>query len=39
MVAAGNTWMDDIMFQGGEKNGSGRSNLTLREQQERNERP
>ena len=33
MVAAGNTWMDDIMFQGGEKNGSGRSNLTLREQQ------
>jgi DNA-binding NarL/FixJ family response regulator len=33
MVAAGNTWMDDIMFQGAEKNGSGRSNLTLREQQ------
>jgi two-component system nitrate/nitrite response regulator NarL len=33
MVAAGNTWMDDIMFQGVEKNGSGRSTLTLREQQ------
>ncbi len=34
MVAAGNTWMDDLMFQNSEKpNGSGRSNLTMREQQ------
>lgn len=34
MVAAGNTWMDDVMFQGADKNGGpGRSNLTLREQQ------
>ena len=33
MVAAGSTWMDDVMFQGAEKNGSGRSNLTMREQQ------
>jgi len=33
-VAAGNTWMDDLMFQNAEKmNGSGRSNLTMREQQ------
>jgi len=33
-VAAGNTWMDDLMFQNAEKtNGSGRSNLTTREQQ------
>jgi two-component system nitrate/nitrite response regulator NarL len=34
MVAAGNTWMDDLMFQNCEKSpGSGRSNLTMREQQ------
>jgi DNA-binding NarL/FixJ family response regulator len=34
MVAAGSTWMDDLMFQNSEKpNGSGRSNLTMREQQ------
>jgi len=34
MVAAGNSWMDDLMFQNSEKpNGSGRSNLTMREQQ------
>jgi two-component system nitrate/nitrite response regulator NarL len=33
-VAAGNTWMDDVMFQNAEKlTGSGRSNLTMREQQ------
>jgi len=33
-VAAGNTWMDDILFQQNERvNGSGRSNLTMREQQ------
>jgi two-component system, NarL family, nitrate/nitrite response regulator NarL len=33
-VAAGNTWMDDLMFQNAEKtSGSGRSNLTSREQQ------
>jgi DNA-binding NarL/FixJ family response regulator len=33
-VAAGNTWMDDFMFQGADRNGgSGRSNLTVREQQ------
>jgi two-component system, NarL family, nitrate/nitrite response regulator NarL len=33
-VAAGNTWMDDVMFQNAEKStGSGRSNLTMREQQ------
>ena len=33
-VAAGNTWMDDLMFQNAEKtNGTGRSNLTMREQQ------
>jgi len=33
-VAAGNTWMDDLMFQNAEKtNGSGRSSLTLREHQ------
>ena len=34
MVAAGNTWLDDLMFQNSEKpNGLGRSNLTMREQQ------
>jgi two-component system nitrate/nitrite response regulator NarL len=34
MVAAGNTWMDDLMFQNTEKTaGVGRSSLTLREQQ------
>jgi len=33
-VAGGNAWMDDLMFQNAEKpNGSGRSNLTMREQQ------
>jgi DNA-binding NarL/FixJ family response regulator len=33
-VAAGNTWMDDLMFQNAEKTpGSGRTNLTTREQQ------
>jgi two-component system, NarL family, nitrate/nitrite response regulator NarL len=33
-VAAGNTWMDDVMFQNAEKStGSSRSNLTMREQQ------
>ena len=32
-VAAGNTWMDDLMFQNDKTNGSGRSNLTQREQQ------
>lgn len=33
-VAQGNTWMDDILFQQSEwMNGTGRSNLTLREQQ------
>jgi two-component system, NarL family, nitrate/nitrite response regulator NarL len=34
VVATGSTWMDDLMFQNAEKsNGSGRSNLTMREQQ------
>ena len=34
MVAAGNTWMDELMFQSADKtNGSGRSSLTSREQQ------
>ena len=34
MVAAGNSWMDELMFQSADKtNGSGRSNLTSREQQ------
>jgi two-component system nitrate/nitrite response regulator NarL len=34
VVSTGNTWMDDLMFQNTEKNnGSGRSNLTMREQQ------
>jgi DNA-binding NarL/FixJ family response regulator len=33
-VAAGNTWMDELMFHSGDKmNGNGRSNLTSREQQ------
>jgi two-component system, NarL family, nitrate/nitrite response regulator NarL len=34
MVAQGNTWMDDLMFQQTDRTpGNGRSNLTLREQQ------
>ncbi|MBZ5596472.1 MAG: response regulator transcription factor [Acidobacteriia bacterium] len=34
MVAAGNTWMDELMFQSADKtNGTGRSSLTSREQQ------
>ena len=34
MVADGNTWMDELMFQSPDKvNGSGRSSLTSREQQ------
>lgn len=34
MVAQGNTWMDDLMFQQADRTpGNGRSNLTLREQQ------
>ena len=34
MVAAGNTWMDELMFQNADKvNGTGRSSLTNREQQ------
>ena len=34
MVAAGNTWMDDLMFQNGDRSAAaGRSNLTSREQQ------
>lgn len=34
MVAAGNTWMDELMFQNSDKpNGTGRSSLTSREQQ------
>ena len=34
MVAGGNTWMDELMFQSADKTaGTGRSNLTTREQQ------
>jgi len=34
MVSAGNTWMDELMFQSADKtNGAGRSSLTNREQQ------